>query len=109
MLVFYPSFALRDCQHCLKWQYDENTGRVGRNPTTRKAMLRYSKPLCQTDWGCVKGTPENPIGFSKQNQQAFEHYLECKEVGIFPDDGVVRRNARVISKALAEAKAEIGD
>lgn len=48
--------------------------------------------------GCPKGTPENQKGLSDQNLQALRHYQECKAVGSFPDDPIVRRNARIISQ-----------
>ncbi len=46
--------------------------------------------------GCHKGTPENPRTLSPENEQCYEHYLECVAVGQFPDEPVVRRNAAVI-------------
>jgi len=26
LVILYPAFAKRDCQECLKWQVNENTG-----------------------------------------------------------------------------------
>lgn len=33
---------------------------------------------------------------TEQNWQAYEHYRECRAVGQFPDDPIVRRNAATI-------------
>lgn len=33
---------------------------------------------------------------SEQNWQAYTHYLECRAVGEFPNDPIVRRHARLI-------------
>ena len=45
---------------------------------------------------CAKGTPENPIELSAANEQAFQHYKECRAVGVFPNDPIVKRNAAAI-------------
>ena len=46
--------------------------------------------------GCPKGTPENPRNLLLCNELAYEHYRECRAVGEFPDDPIVRRNAAII-------------
>lgn len=33
------------------------------------------------------------------NQQAYQHYLQCKAVGRFPEDAIVERNAGLIRQA----------
>ena len=51
---------------------------------------------CRTRFGCKKGTPENPRSLSDSNQLAYEHYKQCRAVGQFPDDSIVRENAAII-------------
>lgn len=51
---------------------------------------------CRNDKGCPKGTPENPRTLNDQNRRCYEHYKECRAVGQFPDDPVVKQNAAVI-------------
>ena len=53
-------------------------------------------PVCRTEKGCPKGTPEKQRSLNPENQLCYEHYRECKAVGQFPDDPVVRRNAGLI-------------
>lgn len=48
--------------------------------------------------GCPKGTAEKSIELNEQGKQIWRHYQECKAIGKFPDDPIVRRNARVISE-----------
>lgn len=36
------------------------------------------------------------INLSPQNTAVLEHYLTCKAVGVFPDDPIVRRHARIL-------------
>lgn len=52
---------------------------------------------------CPKVPPDAPrktrrfaSEWTDQNRQAYKHYLECRAVGLFPDDPIVRRNARII-------------
>ncbi len=55
--------------------------------------------MCEGPFGCPKGTPEEPKSFTEQNLMAYQHYLECKATGSFPEDEIVRRNAGVIAFA----------
>jgi hypothetical protein len=98
LVLLHPSVAFRDCGHCLKYLYDEDTGKVeqkrdGSGPRERD---KSCPPPCQTRDGCKKGTPEKPKSLTPQNWQAYEHYQECKAVGSFPADAVVKRNAAII-------------
>lgn len=56
---------------------------------------------------CPKGSPENPKTLSPENELCYEHFLECQAVGQFPDDSVVRRNAKVIVEVLADEKRSL--
>ncbi len=45
------------------------------------------------------GEPASPLyaqDLTEQNAQAYQHYLECRAVGVFDDDPIVRRNASFI-------------
>lgn len=97
-MLLHPLVAGRDCRHCLKYRYDEKTGK----PETRR---RSDEPIerddmtpapCRTHKGCPKGTPEDSKALDDRNWQAYQHHLECKAVGSFPDDPIVRRNAMLI-------------
>jgi hypothetical protein len=54
--------------------------------------------LCQTPDGCAKGTPEAQRTLNPQNQQVWEHYLECKATGHWPEppDAIVEEHAGII-------------
>lgn len=104
----FPMFAKRDCSHCKRWWYDDETGKVvtrGKKPLLRPLG---TVTLCQTNEGCPKGTPENSKAFSEKNKLAWLHFLECDATGNFPDDPIVKRNAMVIRRAMKRAKAERG-
>lgn len=111
--MLYPQFATRDCNHCLKYAYNDTPGTEGygtiethNGRTDGKPNLRHHKhlPLCKTPQGCPKGTPENQNTLSTRNVMAYLHYLECQAVGNFPDDPIVRKNARLIHRVLDQAK-----
>ena len=96
LLQRHPGIALRDCGHCQKYQYDENTGLpVETAKGSGQYYLRYGPLLCRTT-GCPKGAPEAPQSLNDRNMRAYQHYRECRAVGSFPDDPVVRRNAAII-------------
>jgi len=56
----------------------------------------FLAPCRDPDRSCPKGTPEKPNTLSPENELCYAHYKQCRSVGIFPDDPVVRRNAAVI-------------
>lgn len=93
--MLHPKVAFRDCNECLKWQYDEETGEIKQRHG--QPMRRISKPWCMIpNLGCPKGHIDNPKGLSPKNIRAWGHYLECRAVGKFPEDATVRRNAGII-------------
>ena len=55
---------------------------------------------------CPKGSPEAGKALSELNQWAYAHYLECRAIGSFPDDGIVRENAAII-RGVEDAVAKI--
>jgi hypothetical protein len=89
--------ANRNCQVCLKYLFDEDTGRIeiGRDGQPEERFFACPPP-CQTDRGCPKGTPENPKTLSDANEMCYQHYRECRAIGCFPDEAVVRRNAALV-------------
>lgn len=107
LLLLHPLVAWRDCEHCLKYRYDEKTGKPETQRRSEELIPRDEAfpALCRTAKGCPKGTPEQSKALTEQNLQAYEHHMECKAVGQFPDDPIVRRNAMLI-EAVREQVAE---
>jgi hypothetical protein len=100
LLIAAPQVAFRDCGHCQKYVYDEETGRPCENPPRSGRLVPRpagAPPACRiAGVGCPKGTPEAPRGLSPANRAAWRHDRECLAVGSFPDDPIVRRNAAII-------------
>lgn len=90
----HPQIAFRDCSHCLRFHYNEETGEPYPGRDGEPARRHWGcPPPCRTPAGCPKGTPEEPKSLSAQNMQAYEHYQTCKAIGRFPEDSIVERNA----------------
>jgi hypothetical protein len=106
--LFHPQIARRPCEACKLYVYDDKcdgeTWTFAPGPTTfqrtgNKPVSRgpKEKPPCDHDpKACPKGHHTNPIELSEQNQQALDHYHECRAVSQFPDDSIVRQNAAII-------------
>ncbi len=101
--MFHPDVAFRDCQHCLKYIYDEKTGEAREHRGDFVERLPTVPAPCRRE-GCPKGTPENPKVLSNKNMLAYQHWKECKAVGQFPDDPIVRQNAAIIQEIHDQSK-----
>lgn len=108
--MLHPEVAFRDCQDCMRFVYDERTGK--KIERRDKPVVRHPKcpPPCRLSVGCPKGAPTGEKGcreLSLKNWAAYRHYRECVAVGDFPKDATVRRNAAIIRMAeesVAETK-----
>lgn len=87
---------------CQAWQYDEQTGEIVRHPPISGGPLPRiggaAATPCRKPAKCPKGTPEDSKELNAKNRQAYAHYLECRAVGVFPDDAIVRQNAAIIRR-----------
>ncbi len=108
-----PHVAFRHCTHCQTYVYDETTGRPYEHPPHSGRLIPRppgALPLCRiVGVGCPKGTPEDPRSLTHENQAAYRFDRECRAVGNFPDDPLVRRHAALIRAAeQSAAQSEIG-
>lgn len=107
MLLTAPQVAGRDCDHCKKYQYEENGPQAGTVKTLDgKPLLRRGPPPCGQPQGCPKGTPEQPKTLNPRNWTAYNAYLQWKAVGRFPDDPIVLRNAAIIRHVEDEVERQ---
>ena len=102
LAILHPRLESRDCQHCLKYQYNESNGEL----VTKWGVPqeRYTPAPCQEPSGCPKGTPDSSRSLTYRNKLAWLFHRECRAVGSFPDDDIVRRNALIIEEAEAWAR-----
>ena len=108
LLILHPEISYRDCGDCQTYVYDEKKG---------ERLMQFDKPMkrppgnlppCRMrKGGCPKGTPEEPRSLTDQNWRAYQHYSECRAVGQFPADPIVRRNAAIIRQAEDAANQEL--
>jgi hypothetical protein len=71
-----------------------------------RVMKRGGKPLPMVTPPPCHSCPKIPYGepadrahaedMSDRNRLAYYHWLECRAVNVWPDDPLVRRNARII-------------
>lgn len=103
--ILHPEVAWRDCESCQKFVYDEDTGQIviGRDRQPERRAPGCLAP-CRYRRGCPKGTPEAQLTLTSQNQQAWDHYRECRAVGEFPDDAIVRRHAALLHNVEESCK-----
>lgn len=88
--------ATRSCGDCITTIYDETTGKPRLMPDDKPFPRPHGSALpCR---GCAKGPIPFVKGLSLANRRAYLHYLECKAVGQFPDDPIVRRTALIVSQ-----------
>lgn len=64
------------------------------NPLPRNGL-----PPCLLD-SCPKGIYTNPKSLLPINYHAYYHYQKCLAIGHFPDDEIVKENARTIHRVL---------
>lgn len=80
----HPLLAVRDCEVCQVWWFDEDTGKIskaGGKDLKRPEDKSHGKVACDTDRGCPKGHYDRPKGLSDKNWMAINHYVEWNEVG----------------------------
>ena len=109
LIMLYPQIAFRDCEDCKQWVYDEEMGEREKKGGEYVPRYKGVKPPCGYSQGCVKGSPENSSALNEQNTQALQFIRECKAVGSFPNDPIVRQNAALIEmaeKSVSDAKQQ---
>jgi len=110
VLLFHPEWS-RTCTDCVTWVYGDD-GHV-----TQRCGIpnRRPKGVPTPCWKCPKIPPvakgeepqrENAVELTEANFAAYVHYLECRAVGKFPNDPIVRRNARILRAIQDEADAK---
>lgn len=102
----YPHLTPDTCKHCLKYFYDPIDDETETDDANGKPYPRppEATPICRVE-GCPNGTPERPLSLSEKNRKALAFHLECSAVGCWPDDSIVRRNARLIEAAISKVRA----
>lgn len=108
MLLRHPEIANRSCADCKKYVYKSN-GELLRRPAHVGEPVLRSPGSPTPCWSCPKIPADEPektsagaIELTEKNRQAFWHYQQCKAVGSFPDDPIVRRNAAIIASVLKQ-------
>lgn len=106
LVLLHAGIATRSCGDCQRYLYydrgsDDFGSRVERGglPVLRPKNVKTPCQWCPKIPPGESPKPENAIELSEKNIAAVVHYRECKAVGEFPDDAIVRRNAALIRGA----------
>lgn len=108
LILNHPEVAFRSCEVCKRYLFDEKTGEMERNSVTNEPLERPKGTLPPCGYGpkeCPKVSPDAGLELTDQNLLAYQHYRECRAVGRFPDDSIVRENAA----AIREVEDQIGE
>lgn len=88
----------RTCENCATYLHDDD-GEI----TRRMGLPVLRPPGCETPCDrCPKipvGSPktrEHAIEWTDDTHRTYEHYRECRAVGSFPNDWLVRRDAAIV-------------
>ena len=93
LMLNNPRLALRTCELCQKWWFDQDTGTIVRIGGQNLERPEHVATACQTSRGCERGTPESLLAFTPKNQKAFDHWMNWRHVGCpNPQDAILRRN-----------------
>lgn len=68
--------------------------------------IKGQRPRCEWCPKVPKDAPPEPasaIELNERNWAAYRHYMECRAIGQFPDDPIVRRNAMLIRQIEDQA------
>jgi hypothetical protein len=110
--LIHPEIAARSCEDCQKWlYYDQGPGKFGERverpagvPVPRGPHIKTPCCWCAKLPAGKEPCPENAVELTAENFEAWAHYRECKAVGDFPQDAIVRFNASIIAEAEAHAE-----
>lgn len=106
LILLRPEVAARSCADCQQYLFHDHGpdkfGDVvtrGGRPQPRPKGVPTPCAACPKIAPGDPPRPESAQDLSEASAQAYQHYLECKAVGAFPADPIVRRNAAVIKAA----------
>jgi hypothetical protein len=92
LALLHPRVAARPCDECRRWQYlpDGTVLTRGGRPVPRPAGAPTPCRTCPKVPPGAPPVPESAVELGDQLQRAWEFYRECRAVGDFPADPLVR-------------------
>lgn len=102
-MTLHPAVAGRACGDCRRWMYDDINGGFGpRTVRGGRPVPRVGPTPCARCPKIPPGAapkPENAVELSPELAECIRFYRECKAVGSFPDDPLVRAAAVAVAAA----------
>ena len=103
----FPALDKTSCESCRHWWYDPVDQKTAKRDGKKLKRPPESEVLCQIGL-CPAGHYDAPRRLSAKNRMAFFHWQGCEAAGVFPDDEIVRRNARVIREVVDGHERMVG-
>lgn len=94
--MMHPEWS-RSCADCETWLYGDDgrqSMRMGLPLVRPKGVPTPCHKCPKIPYG-LEAIRANAAELDDRGMQAYQHYLECRAVGVFPEDPIVRRNARI--------------
>lgn len=101
----HPEWS-RSCRDCAQWSYrdDGTIDQRGGKPQPRPPRTPLPCFKCPKIPAGEEPCRDNAVELTERNLQAYLHHMECRAVGEFPNDPIVRRNARILRAILDEVE-----
>lgn len=103
----FPALDRTSCESCRFWWYDPIHQKTAQRDGKKLKRPPESELTCQIGL-CPAGHYDAPRRLSAKNRMAFSHWQGCEAAGEFPDDEIVRRNARVIREVVDGHERMVG-
>ena len=107
-ILAHPELIARTCEECQKTAYDDrpNEPLSSKTLTDKRTGLPMARPSniptpCDRCPRTAHLPPQdrtrfNALEITDLTYQIYQHYRECRAVGVFPTDGLVRYHASII-------------
>jgi len=102
LAIRYPHLDQVSCADCKYWWFDIHDGEFCKRGD--EYLKRDGAAPCDKGVNCPVGHWKQEKRLNDKNRQAFEHHMTCRATGQFPNDPIVKRNARIINQVIEECQ-----
>ena len=104
LILTHPLLAMRTCEMCKTWWFDEDTGLVVQDERGPAKRPKHAVVACDSSIGCLKGHHSDPSSaLNEKNERAWKHFLDYRHVGLSEIERecpILRANWRVMGNLV---------